>query len=164
MITSSIRFLSLFALASAVGTGCAAKTPNEAELLRLPGLSAAHNLKIMLHNDVGDRYKLIKATYILDGQSIFEKTSTGGWTELPEYDRIYQGYVRPGPHALTVLLEYEPNDLGIFTYARGYKLKVRSNTEFDAKEKDQVAVHAVVRESGLATKLEQGLQIAYKID
>jgi hypothetical protein len=122
------------------------------------------NLVVVLHDQVGSGYKLASATYLLDGKQIFHRSSSKGWSDLPDDVRVFKAYASPGWHQLLVLLEYQPNDLGIFTYARGYRLKIRSGTNFTARSHEPTAVHAVISAKGsLTTRLEDRPVVAYHV-
>lgn len=139
----------LLPIACAAVLGCAADR-RPLDLFRdvEETLDASQNLAIVLHDQVGDAYQLVSATYLLDGRRIYHRSSTRGWTDLPERSRVYRGYSMPGPHTLTLLLEYMPNDYGVFTYARGYRFKVTSQQDFTAPADRPSAVHVVIRDLG----------------
>jgi hypothetical protein len=120
------------------------------------------NVQVVLHDRVGDGFELVSATYLLDGKQIFFRGNSKGWGELPEDVRIFKTYATPGWHQLVVLLEYQPNDLGIFTYARGYRLKIESGTNFRARSHEPTAIHAVVKaQGGLTSRVEAA--VAYHV-
>jgi hypothetical protein len=76
--------------------------------------------------------------------------------------RVFRSRVDPGSHELIVMLEYQPNDLGVFTYARGYKVKVTSGTDFVAQADARTAVHAVITErAGWRAQLDRRPEVEY---
>jgi hypothetical protein len=158
-----MRIVSFVLLSSALGCASARHNPELTSGIEKT-LDSSQNLVIVLHNEIGRSYELVSATYLLDGKRVFHKASTAGWTELPEELRIYRGYSTPGRHSLIVQLEYRPNDYGIFTYARGYHIKVTSGQEFVTHERKPTAVHAVVTESaGLTASVEERPQVWYYV-
>jgi hypothetical protein len=161
----SIKLVSPLLIA-ATFIACATTTPPPARVAASPALPPpAHNLKVMLRDDVGARYELIAAKYILDGETVFERTTTDGLIELPDHDRIYYGFVKPGRHSLTVMLEYRPSAHGIFTYVHKYRLKVASRAEFATGSTLPVSVEAIVKDSGdFTARVEKGPAIEYVFD
>ena len=145
--------------------GCAGPS-NELDLERdtKGPLDPGQNFVVVLHDQLGNGYELASATYHLDGRRIFHRANERGWSDLPDEVRVYRGYIHAGSHTLTMLLEYQPNDLGIFTYARGYKLRIKSGTDFETHPDEPTAVHAVITEQGgLSAHVDQRPEIRYYV-
>lgn len=128
----------------------------------LKGVVAGAQAVIVHENRMSSSYRLIKATYSLDGARIFsnadEEGSLGDRRELS----IYDGSIVPGEHTLTVNLEYRGNGYGIFRYLKGYRFKVRSNHSFTAPEGKAVTIRVIGYEKGGPTApLEERPAIRY---
>jgi hypothetical protein len=108
-------------------------------------------------------YKLVKATYALDGAPIFNQADEeGGLSDKAEFD-VYNGSIVPGEHTLTVNLEYRGHGYGIFSYLKGYRFKVRSSYSFTAPEGKAVTLHVVGYEKGGPTApLEERPAVRYQ--
>src|SRR5262249_28730422 len=72
--------------------------------------------------------------------------------EVPVFDIA----VPPGPHVLQVLLRYQGNGYGVFSYLRGYKFDVRSIHSLDVAPGALTVVTVMGHEKGgLTTPLEE---------
>lgn len=118
---------------------------------------------ILIHeNRMTRSYKLVKALYALDGAPIFNKADEEGSLAEREEFEVYNGSIVPGEHTLTVNLEYRGHGLGVFSYLKGYRFKVRSTHTFTAPEGRQVTLRVVgFEKGGPSTALEERPAIKY---
>jgi hypothetical protein len=131
----------------------------------LGGTLGASRAVIHHKNEMGSSYRLIKAVYALDGVQIFAKADdTGRLAEMPEFD-IYNGAIQPGSHTLTVMLVYQGNGFGVFSYLKGYKMTVHSSHTFVAGEAKATAINVVGYEKGnLTTNLQDRPAVDFRIN
>jgi hypothetical protein len=100
----------------------------------LGGVIGASRAVIRFKNEMGSSFRLIKAAYALDGVQIYSKSDdTGRLAEMQEFD-IYNGAIQPGSHTLSVVLLYQGNGFGVFSYLKGYKFNVKASHSFVAAE------------------------------
>jgi hypothetical protein len=131
----------------------------------LGGTLGASRAVIRHKNEMGSSYRLIKAIYALDGVQIFAKQDdTGRLAEMPEFD-IYNGAIQPGSHTLTVMLVYQGNGFGVFSYLKGYKMTVHSSHTFVAGEAKATAINVVGYEKGnITTNLQDRPAVDFRIN
>lgn len=131
----------------------------------LGGTLGASRAVIRHKNEMGSSYRLIKAVYALDGVQIFSKADDSGrLAEMPEFD-IYNGAIQPGSHTLTVMLVYQGNGFGVFSYLKGYKMTVHSSHTFVAGEAKATAINVVGYEKGnITTNLQDRPAVDFRIN
>jgi len=111
---------------------------------------------ISFHNEMGGSFWLTKATFLLDGGPILNKTDEGGNLAEREVIELLDGPVMPGDHTLSVVLQYRGHGYGIFSYLKGYSFKVRSSRTFTVGEGKAIKVEVVGYEKGgVTTALEE---------
>ena len=99
-------------------------------------------------NEMGSTYTLIKLVYALDGAEIYAKSDdTGHLGDNKEFE-IFNGTIVPGNHTLSVLMVYQGNGFGVFSYLKGYKFNVRGSNTFTAAESKQTQLKVVGFEKG----------------
>jgi hypothetical protein len=114
----------------------------------LHGVIAGSRALITHRNEMGSTYTLIKLVYALDGAEIFAKTDDSGHiTDSQEFE-IFNGSIVPGNHTLSVLMVYQGNGYGVFSYLKGYKFNVRGSHTFAAGEGKQTQLKVVGFEKG----------------
>lgn len=102
-------------------------------------------------NDMGSTFRLVRASYSLDGASIATRTDdNGSLADLTTF-AVYNGRVAQGEHTLTVSLEYQGNGYGIFSYIRGFTFRARSVQNFTVPEGRALRLTVVGYERGGAT-------------
>ncbi|HEX4404750.1 MAG TPA: dihydrolipoamide acetyltransferase, partial [Polyangia bacterium] len=117
----------------------------------LGGVIGASRAYIKHKNEMGSSFRLVKAAYALDGVQIFSKSDdTGRLAEMSDFE-IYNGAIQPGSHTLTVVLQYQGNGFGVFSYLKGYHFKVRSSYAFVAGEGKTTGLTVVGYEKGNLT-------------
>lgn len=97
-------------------------------------VNAASRARIVHRNEMGSMYSLVKLVYALDGAEIFSKTDDAGHLGDTKEFEIFNGMLVPGNHTLTVLMIYQGNGFGVFSYLKGYKFNVRASNTFTAAE------------------------------
>lgn len=130
----------------------------------LGGVIGASRAVIRHKNEMGASFRLIKVVYALDGVQIFSKADDSGrLSEQQEFD-IYNGAIQPGSHTLSVVLVYEGNGFGVFSYVKGYKFNVRSSNTFVAGEGRATQVVVVGYEKGgVTTNIEDKPAIDFRV-
>lgn len=117
---------------------------------------------ITFRNEMGGSFRLVKATFLLDGGPIFNKTDEGGSLAEREIINLYDGPVMPGDHTLSVVLHYRGHGYGIFSYLKGYSFKTRSSRSFTVNEGKVMKLDVVGYESGgVTTPLEERPDVRY---
>jgi len=131
----------------------------------LGGVIGASRAIIRHKNEMGSSFRLIKAVYALDGVQIYSKADdTGRLAEMTEFD-IYNGAIQPGSHTLTVLLLYQGNGFGVFSYLKGYKFTAKSSHTFVAGEAKTTGITVVGYEKGnVTTKMEDRPQVDFRVN
>lgn len=114
------------------------------------------------HNEMGGTFRLVRATYSLDGSTIATRVDdNGSLADLRDF-AVYNGRVSSGEHSVTVNLEYQGNGNGIFSYIRGYTFRARSVQTVSAPEGRALRLTVVgYEQGGAATALEDRPAIRY---
>jgi 3-oxoacyl-ACP reductase-like protein len=111
---------------------------------------------ISFRNEMGGSFWLTKATFLLDGGPILNKTDEGGNLAERDVIELFDGPVMPGDHTLSVVLQYRGHGYGIFSYLKGYSFKVRSSRTFTVSEGKAIKVEVIGYEKGgVTTALEE---------
>ena len=131
----------------------------------LGGTLGASRAVIRHKNEMGNSYSLIKAVYALDGVQIYSKADdTGRLAQMKEFD-VYNGAIQPGSHTLSVVMFYQGNGFGVFSYLKGYKMTVRSSHTFVAGEAKATAITVVGYEKGnMTTNLEDRPAVDFRVN
>jgi len=131
----------------------------------LGGVIGASRAIIRHKNEMGSSYRLVQAIYALDGVQIFSKADESGrLSEMGEFD-IYNGAIQPGSHTLSVVMLYQGNGFGVFSYLKGYKFKVRSSYNFVAGEAKTTGITVVGYEKGnLTTDMNDRPQVDFRVN
>jgi hypothetical protein len=131
----------------------------------LGGVIGASRAMIKFKNDMGSSFRLIKAAYALDGVQIYSKSDdTGRLAEMQEFD-IYNGAIQPGSHTLTVVLQYQGNGFGVFSYLKGYKFSAKSSHTFVAAESKSTNITVRGYEQGnVTTQLQDKPAIEFLVN
>jgi hypothetical protein len=131
----------------------------------LGGVIGASRAIIRHKNEMGSSFRLIKAVYALDGVQIYSKADdTGHLAEMTEFD-VYNGAIQPGSHTLTVLMLYQGNGFGVFSYLKGYKFTVRSSHTFVAGEAKTTGITVVGYEKGnITTNLQDRPAVDFRVN
>jgi hypothetical protein len=122
----------------------------------LSGGAAGSRSEISLHNEMSSAFRLTRALVVLDGAVQYNRSDdTGALADQKEIP-VFSGSVPPGDHTVSVLLNFQGNGYGVFTYLRGYKFEVKSSHSFTAVEgKTLTLVATGLEKGGVTTPLEQ---------
>ncbi len=120
------------------------------------GGAAGSRAEIMYRNEMSSAFALRRALFVLDGQIQYNRQDeTGALADQKEIP-IFSGSVPPGDHTISVLLNFQGNGYGVFTYLRGYKFEVKSSHAFTAVEGKTLQIIATsLEKGGVTTPLEQ---------
>lgn len=122
----------------------------------LSGGVAGSRCEVVFRNEMSSAFRLTKALFVIDGTVQYNKqdeTGTlGDQREIP----IFNGPIPPGDHTVQVVLNFQGNGYGAFTYLKGYKFEVKSAHAFTAVEgKTLVLTSTSLEKGGVTTPLEQ---------
>jgi hypothetical protein len=120
------------------------------------GGAAGSRSEITYHNEMSSAFRLTRALFVLDGAVQYNRTDdTGALADQKEIP-IFSGSIPPGDHTISVLLNFQGNGYGVFTYLRGYKFEVKSSHSFTAVEGKTLSISATsLEKGGVTTPLEQ---------
>lgn len=118
--------------------------------------------EIVFQNDMSSAFRLVRALFVLDGAVQYNKAddtgALGEQTTIP----ILSGSIPPGDHTLQLLLQFQGNGYGVFSYLRGYKFDVRSTHSFRAVEGKTINLQVIAYEKGgVTTPLEERPSVRY---
>lgn len=112
--------------------------------------------EITFHNEMSSAFKLTRALVTLDGAVQYNRQDDTGALADQKDIPIFSGSVPAGDHTVSVVLNFQGNGYGVFTYLRGYKFEVKSAHSFTAVEGKTMTVDATALEKGgVTTPLEQ---------
>jgi hypothetical protein len=128
----------------------------------ISGVTAAARAEIIFQNDMSSAFRLRRVVALYDGAPLATKTDErdqiGDQKEIP----LYAELVQPGDHTIQILLEYQGNGYGIFSYLKGYKFEVRSSRSFTAIEGKTLQLRVVgYEQGGPTTPLEERPAVRY---
>jgi hypothetical protein len=131
----------------------------------LGGVIGASRAYIKHKNEMGSSFRLVKAAYALDGVQIYSKSDdTGRLAEMSDFE-VYNGAIQPGSHTLTVVLLYQGNGFGVFSYLKGYKFTAKSSQSFVAAESKTTSITVVGYEKGnMTTQLSDKPAVDFRIN
>jgi hypothetical protein len=122
----------------------------------MSGGAAGARAEVVLKNEMSSAFRLVRALVVLDGAVQYNRQDdTGALADQKEIP-VFTGSVPPGDHTVQILLNFQGNGYGIFTYLRGYKFEVKSSHSFTVVEGKALSVTATALEKGgVTTPLEQ---------
>jgi hypothetical protein len=100
----------------------------------LKGVLAGSRVTIAHQNLMGSGFRLTRVVVSMDGAQIFARTDETGSLDGEDEFVVYDGNLPPGPHAVTVKLEYQGHGYGVFAYLNGYTFTSSSTHSFTAPE------------------------------
>lgn len=122
----------------------------------LSGGAAGSRAEVLFKNEMSSAFKLTRALFVVDGAVQYNRTDESGALADQKEIPIFQGSMPPGDHTVQVVLNFQGNGYGVFTYLRGYKFEVKSAHSFTAVEGKTLALIATALEKGgVTTPLEQ---------
>src|SRR5690606_3089561 len=114
----------------------------------LEGLAGGARARITHEDAMGPSYRLVRASYAIDGVPIFDRADDEeGLSDVETFD-VYEGSLVPGEHSLTVTLEYRGHGFGAFSYLRGYRYRTQSTYVFTAEPGQMVGLRVTGFEEG----------------
>jgi hypothetical protein len=102
-------------------------------------------LHVRLENAVNGAFRLVEAAVTLDGAPIYRRRDD---PIAPRVFEVFSGMVVPGDHVLAAELTYRGEGYGVFTYLRGYTMRVRGRCALDARERQSARVLLRAAERG----------------
>lgn len=120
------------------------------------GGAAGSRAEIGFRNEMSSAFRLTRALVVLDGAVQYNRQDdTGALADQKEIP-VFSGSVQPGDHTISVLLNFQGNGYGVFTYLRGYRFEVKSSHAFTSVEGKTITITATALEKGgVTTPLEQ---------
>ncbi len=104
---------------------------------------------VLFHkNDMGPSFVLESVAYALDGAPIFTRVDVDGDLAQRDELELFNGRIVPGPHQISVKLQYRGHGYGVFSYLEGYKFNVESSHTFTAEPGKTTTVKVVGHEKG----------------
>ncbi len=128
----------------------------------LSGSIAGARAKIIHKNNVGHAFRLVSAIYYLDDAPVFKRINQPGELAQPEIT-VFEGSVVPGPHHISAYYVYEGKGFGIFSYMKGYTLKIKSGHSFIVEEGNIVEVKVSPGDKGSSRKIDERLYISFDV-
>lgn len=122
----------------------------------MSGGAAGSRSEIVFHNEMSSAFKLVRALIVLDGAIQYNRQDdTGALADQKEIP-VFTGSIPPGDHTVSVVLTFQGNGYGVFTYLRGYKFEEKGSHSFTAVEGKTITVGVTAFEKGgVTTPLEQ---------
>jgi len=115
------------------------------------------------HNAVGASVRLVKITYLLDGQVI--ATEEGGKLEQTRDFEAFNRRTSPGEHTVTAIADFLGNGHGVFSYYDSYRYRARSDHRVLVRETGTTIVTTTIYEkSGPLVAIENRLAIGFKVN
>lgn len=122
----------------------------------LSGGVAGSRAEVTFKNEMSSAFRLTRALFVIDGAVQYNKQDDSGALADQKEIPIFSGSMPPGDHTVQVVLNFQGNGYGVFTYLRGYKFEVKSAHSFTAVEGKTLALFATALEKGgVTTPLEQ---------
>jgi hypothetical protein len=127
------------------------------------GGSAGSRAEVEFRNEMTSAFVLTRALVVMDGQIQYNRQDDSGALGEQKLIPVYSGSMPPGDHILNVVLTFQGNGFGVFSYLRGYKFEVKASHAFTALEGKSLVVSAIAYEKGdITTPLEQRPQIQFQ--
>jgi hypothetical protein len=101
--------------------------------MSMRGDAGGARVAITQHNHAGPLYRLVEATYAIDGVPVFHQRDESGRLGAGDLE-VHAGAVAPGAHVLTVVLRYDGDGGAVFRYVDGYHFVVRGTHSFVVPE------------------------------
>ena len=122
----------------------------------LSGGAAGSRAEVLFRNEMSSAFRLTRALFVVDGAVQYNRADdTGALADQKEIP-IFSGSMPPGDHTVQVVLNFQGNGYGVFTYLRGYKFEVKSAHSFTSVEgKTLSLVSTALEKGGVTTPLEQ---------
>ncbi len=127
------------------------------------GGAAGSRAEIGLDNEMSSAFRLTKALVVLDGAVQYNRTDETGVLADQKSIPVFSGSVPPGDHTLQVVLSFQGNGYGVFSYLRSYHWDLKSSHSFTAVEGKVLTLTATALEKGgVTTPLDQRPSVEWK--
>lgn len=122
----------------------------------LSGGAAGSRAEVLFKNEMSSAFRLTRALFVVDGAVQYNRADdTGALADQKEIP-IFSGSIPPGDHTVQVVLNFQGNGYGVFTYLRGFKFEVKSAHSFTSVEgKTLSLISTALEKGGVTTPLEQ---------
>ena len=122
----------------------------------LSGGAAGSRAEVLFKNEMSSAFRLTRALFIVDGAVQYNRQDESGQLADQKEIPIFSGSIPPGDHTVQVVLNFQGNGYGVFTYLKGYKFEVKSAHSFTSVEGKTLTLTATALEKGgVTTSLEQ---------
>jgi hypothetical protein len=122
----------------------------------LSGGAAGSRAEVLFKNEMSSAFRLTRALVVVDGAVQYNRSDESGALADQKEIPIFNGSMPPGDHTVQIVLNFQGNGYGVFTYLRGYKFEVKSAHSFTAVEGKTLSLIATALEKGgVTTPLEQ---------
>jgi hypothetical protein len=122
----------------------------------MSGGAAGSRAEVAFDNEMSNAFRLVRALFVIDGTVQYNRQDETGALADQKNIPIFSGSVPPGDHTVQVLLSFQGNGYGVFTYLKGYHFEVKSSHSFTAVEGRTLTLTATALEKGgVTTPLEQ---------
>ncbi len=161
-LRTPIAYMAACLLTGGLFVACAHQESSEPLVDSSAGKHHPWPTAVIIHeNRLGSGFELVGATYLLDDQPIYYSPTGVGTLSRKAKAKVFDSYIRPGRHEVTVYLKYRPS-ASLFSYTEGYLYKVNTTGTFLAENGKRSMVRMVVeRTGGLTTKFGQDLTVRF---
>jgi hypothetical protein len=122
----------------------------------MSGGAAGSRADVEFDNEMSNAFRLVRALFVIDGTVQYNRQDESGALADQKTIPIFSGSVPPGDHTVQVLLSFQGNGYGVFTYLKGYHFEVKSSHSFTSVEGRTLSLTATALEKGgVTTPLEQ---------
>ncbi len=122
----------------------------------MSGGAAGSRADVEFDNEMSNAFRLVRALFVIDGTVQYNRQDESGALADQKTIPIFSGSVPPGDHTVQVLLSFQGNGYGVFTYLKGYHFEVKSSHSFTSVEGRTLTLTATALEKGgVTTPLEQ---------
>jgi hypothetical protein len=122
----------------------------------MSGGAAGSRAEVAFDNEMSNAFRLVRALFVIDGTVQYNRQDETGALADQKNIPIFSGSVPPGDHTVQVLLSFQGNGYGVFTYLKGYHFEVKSSHSFTSVEGRTLSLTATALEKGgVTTPLEQ---------
>jgi hypothetical protein len=129
----------------------------------LSGGAGGSRAEISLDNEMSSAFRLSKALVVLDGAVQYNRSDDTGALADQKSIPVFSGSVPPGDHTLQVVLTFQGNGYGVFSYLRSYHWDLKSSHSFTSVEGKTLTLTATALEKGgVTTPLDQRPSVEWK--
>lgn len=131
----------------------------------LHGVISTAKLKLIHDNRMGGAFYLESAAYSIDGRPVYSRSDRNGSLNSKKAKTVtlFQESISPGPHRITVVLNFRGNGYGMFSYLKGYKFRLRSSYPFRAQEGKLLEIRVVPYEKGWTVPMDKRAALKYEV-